>query len=157
MPLANGVWGLDCKVLTTFFSTSMYGSGATPWIKVEKTRCCNLQYGLRNDVSKMFTISLANWIDLESTPQTQAVCSLEYRPLNQPTTQHIVPERPERLSYKNYQTAGPSDLVILLDSQHPVKKQPSVCFWEVKLWMCCQTIIPWPKMLLQKPSKWTLN
>ena len=46
-----------------------------------------------NKVSKTFIISLGNWIEQESTPQSQAVCTLEYRPLNQPITAHIVPER----------------------------------------------------------------
>ena len=37
-----------------------------------------------NEVSKIFIISLGNWIELESTPRSQAVRTLEYGPLNQP-------------------------------------------------------------------------
>ena len=43
-------------------------------------------------VRKMFIISLGNWIELESTPQSQAVHTSEYGPLNQPITAHLVPE-----------------------------------------------------------------
>jgi len=38
-------------------------------------------------------ISLGNWIELESTPRSQAVRTLVYGPLNQPITAHLVPER----------------------------------------------------------------
>ena len=41
----------------------------------------------------MFIKSLGNWIEWESTPQIQAVCTLEYGLLNQPIKVHVVPER----------------------------------------------------------------
>ena len=40
----------------------------------------------------MFIISLGNWIELQSTPQSQAVHTSEYGPLNQPITAHLVPK-----------------------------------------------------------------
>ena len=46
-----------------------------------------------NEVNKMIIISLGNWIEMESTQQSQAVCALEYGPLNQPITAHVEPER----------------------------------------------------------------
>ena len=46
-----------------------------------------------NEVSKMFIISLEHWIELESTSQSQAVYTLEYRPLKQQITVHIGPDR----------------------------------------------------------------
>lgn len=41
----------------------------------------------------MLITSLGNLIELESTPQRQAVHTLEYRLLNEPITVHVVPER----------------------------------------------------------------
>ena len=46
-----------------------------------------------NEVNKMIIISLGNWIEMESTQQSQAVCTLEYGPLNQAITAHVEPER----------------------------------------------------------------
>ena len=37
-------------------------------------------------------ISLGNWTELQSTPQSQAVHTWEYGPLNQPITAQLVPE-----------------------------------------------------------------
>ena len=54
-----------------------------------------------NKVSKMFIISLGNGIELESTLQSRTVCTLEYTPLNQPITVHIVPERCNKSSSKS--------------------------------------------------------
>ena len=45
-----------------------------------------------NEDRKMFIISLGNWTELESRPQSQAVHTSEYRPLNQPITAQLVPE-----------------------------------------------------------------
>ena len=51
-------------------------------IEVVNTRCDNLQNRLRKwgfSVKKFNIImSLGNWIDLESTLQSQALCTLEY-------------------------------------------------------------------------------
>lgn len=41
----------------------------------------------------MFIVSLGNLIELKSTPQSQAVNSSDYEPVNQPITVHIVLER----------------------------------------------------------------
>ena len=50
-------------------------------------------------VSKIFIISLGNWIELERKPQSQAVYTLEYRPLlNHPTTAHLVPDRHNKIN-----------------------------------------------------------
>ena len=75
---------MDCEGGTVsygpqFFSTLVYGHSAKhegPWIEVEKTRL----------VRCFFFISVGNWIELESTPQSQAVRTLEYGLLNQPIT-----------------------------------------------------------------------
>ena len=47
----------------------------------------------------MFIVPLGNWIQLESTPQSQAVCTLECRPLNQPITLHLVPDKYNNINY----------------------------------------------------------
>ena len=54
----------------------------------------------RNELKKMFIISLGNSIELESTPRSQAVRISEYGRLNQPITAHVVV--PERSSEYNY-------------------------------------------------------
>ena len=46
----------------------------------------------------MFIVPLGNRIQLESTPQSQAV-SLECRPLNQPITLHLVPDKYNNINY----------------------------------------------------------
>ena len=78
------------------FSTSIYG----PSVKHEghelkrKKQCVVTSSTDReNEVSKIFIISLGNWIELESTPRSQAVRALKYGPLNQPITAHLVPSR----------------------------------------------------------------
>ena len=54
----------------------------------------NLHYlDWENKFSIMFMISLGNWIELESTLQSQSVRTLEYRALTQTITAHLVPER----------------------------------------------------------------
>ena len=82
---------LWCEQGTTEFerSTVIYGprffhlnlwpecEARGPWIEVEKTRC-PIAYSTdrEKEVSEMFIISLANWIELVSTPQGQAVRTL---------------------------------------------------------------------------------
>lgn len=41
----------------------------------------------------MFIVSIGNLIELKSTPQSQAVNSSDYEPVNQPITVHTVLER----------------------------------------------------------------
>ena len=54
----------------------------------------------RNELNKMFIISLGNSIELESTPRSQAVRTSEYGRLNQPITEHVVvPERSNEYNY----------------------------------------------------------
>lgn len=48
-------------------------------------------------VSEMFIISPGNWIQLERTPQSQEVDTLEYGPFNQPITWHIEAENNNNL------------------------------------------------------------
>lgn len=44
-------------------------------------------------VSEMFIVFPGNWSEPESKPRSQAVPTLEYGPLNQPITAHIVSKR----------------------------------------------------------------
>ena len=63
------------------------------WIEVEKTRWHNLHYlDWENKFGIMFMISLGNWIELESTLQSQAVHTLEYS-TKSTNIAHLVPER----------------------------------------------------------------
>ena len=59
-------------------------------VKHEKTKADsrNFQSGPRKTrlVKYLGIISLGNGMELESTPQRQAGCTLQYRPLNQPVT-----------------------------------------------------------------------
>ena len=41
----------------------------------------------------MIIISSGNWIEMESTPRSQAIRTLEYGLLNQPITAHVLPKR----------------------------------------------------------------
>ena len=77
------------------FSTSIYGPSEKQEGHELKKKQSAMTFSTEqeNKVSKMFIISLGNSIEQESTLQSQAVCTLEYRPLNQPITAHIVPER----------------------------------------------------------------
>ena len=61
---------------------------------VKKQGAVTYSMDQEHDVSKMIIIIISQKrIELESTPQCQAVCTLEYRLLNQPITAHILPER----------------------------------------------------------------
>ena len=46
--------------------------------------------GQENSASKMFMIIS---LRIENRPRSQVVCTLEYRQLNQPITENVVPER----------------------------------------------------------------
>ena len=83
-----------CTILTVNHSITM-------WKKQGAATCST---GQENVVNKMFILSLGNWIKLESTPQSQAVCIWEDRPLTQPITAHLVPERHNTVNpYKAHQ------------------------------------------------------
>ena len=58
------------------------------WVKTllkwKKIKYRNLQSVQKKRDSMMFITTLGNWIELESTSRSQAVCTLEYGSLNQP-------------------------------------------------------------------------
>ena len=65
------------------FSTSIYGPGGKHEgheLRWKIQDALTYRTDRENEVSKMFIISLGNWIELESTPQSQAVCTLEHGP-----------------------------------------------------------------------------
>jgi len=70
-----------------------------PWIEVEKQCGATYRTDWENEASSMFITFLGNWIEPESTPQSQAVCTLHYGPLNQPVTVQVLPERYDNTSY----------------------------------------------------------
>ena len=96
IPLSNQGQGLYCQLWTAFFPlqfmTQVWSTGAMNWSE-KKQGTVTYSVDQENEVSKMFIISLGKWMELESTPQSQAVPTLEYGPLNQPITAHLVPKR----------------------------------------------------------------
>lgn len=60
---------------------------------MEKTGCHNFQTKQTKLVRCLYSISLGCWTELGSTPPSQVVHMLEYRPLNQPITVHVVSQR----------------------------------------------------------------
>ena len=74
------------------FSTSIHGprvSHSDHELKRNKTGCSNRQ----KEVSKTCILSLENGIEQEGILRSQAVLTLEYRPLNQTITAHVPHER----------------------------------------------------------------
>ena len=70
------------------FSTSIYGPGGKHEgheLRWKIQDALTYRTDRENEVSKMFIISLGNWIELESTPQSQAVCTLEHGPWSMDT------------------------------------------------------------------------
>lgn len=63
------------------------------WIEGEKTSAVTYNTNQEDEVKKMLIASLGNWIELQSTPRSQTVCTLEHGQLNQPITDPAVPER----------------------------------------------------------------
>lgn len=65
----------------------------------EEGMCHNLlSTDQKNEVSKMFIVSLGNWNELESTPQSQGVRTLKYL-LNQLIIAHLILERYDEFQY----------------------------------------------------------
>lgn len=70
----------------------MRGTRAMNWTD-KKQGAVTYSKKQENDFSRAFIRPLRNWIELESTPRSQAVRTLQYRLLNQPITAHLVAER----------------------------------------------------------------
>ena len=85
------------------FSTSIiYGQSTNHKdheLKWKKQGVVTYNVHRENKVSKMFIISHGNSIGPESTPGSQAVHTLEYGPLTQPITAHLVTKRYDNKIY----------------------------------------------------------
>lgn len=93
---AQNLWLTEVQVTNHIFSMSIYCPNAKyegHEFKRKKQGAVTHSTDPKNEVNTMFIISLRNWIKLKSTPQGRVVHTLEYGPLNQPITLHVVPER----------------------------------------------------------------
>ena len=100
-PLTNRVREPYCNLRTAFFPqfiARVQSTSVMNWSGKNKVPVRN-STDRENEVSKMFIISLGNWIKLESRPRSQAVRILGCGTLNQPITAHLVPERNNKELY----------------------------------------------------------
>ena len=93
---------MDCV-----FSTSIFGPDGKHQdheLRWKKQDAVTYRTDRGNAVCKMFITSLGSWIELESTPQSQAVCSLDYGPpsMDAFTAQSVVDQRISQKSRKSY-------------------------------------------------------
>lgn len=69
---------MDCVFSTSIFGTD--GKHEDHELRWKKQDAVTYRTDRENAICKMFIICLGSWIELESTAQSQAVCSLDYGP-----------------------------------------------------------------------------
>ena len=93
---------MDCVFSTSIFGPD--GKHEDHELRWKKQDAVTYSTDRENAVCKMFIISLGSWIELESTPQSQAVCSLDYGPpsMDAFTALSVVYQRISQKSRKSY-------------------------------------------------------
>ena len=93
---------MDCVFTTSIFGPD--GKHEDHELRWKKQDAVTYRTDRENAVCKLFIISLGSWIELESTPQSQAVCSLDYGPpsMDAFTALSVVDRRNSQKSRKSY-------------------------------------------------------